>query len=450
MKRSYLFVTWEGGGNVPPVLGVAHRLAARGHSVRVLTEPCLEPAVRAAGADFVPFTRYFTRATLGEDLMGDWQARSPMGALRQTMKHVLLGPARIVAEETQRALMQAQTDVLVADMMMLGSLAAAEAARIPRVVLFHMPEYLPGPGRPAAGPGFLPRTDLIGRLRDGLLTGLLYRTVGDFLPAFNDARRALGLAPLESAQELLGEYHRADLRLIQTLEAFDFPITPAPANVRYVGPTLDDPSWTEPWQNPWPAEDQRPLVVASLSSTFQNQQGLLQRIIAALGSLDVRGLVTLGPAMADVAFDLPANVIALPAVSHAQVFPHAAAVVSHAGHGTVMRGLAHGLPLLCLPMGRDQADNAARVVAHGAGLRLKSSAKPQQIGKAVQQLLDQPAYRRQAQRLGQLIAEDAARDKAIHELERVGLAPAGVPAQVLARSAATSPQPALHPLENAR
>jgi AcrR family transcriptional regulator len=113
----------------------------------------------------------------------------------------------------------------------------------------HNPEYLPGPGRSAAGPGFLPRADLIGRLRDGLFTQVLYRTLAGYLPAFNEARQAFGLAPLGTAQELLGEYHRADLRLIQTLEAFDFPITPRPANVRYVGPVLDDPGWTEPWSN---------------------------------------------------------------------------------------------------------------------------------------------------------------------------------------------------------
>jgi UDP:flavonoid glycosyltransferase YjiC (YdhE family) len=249
MKRSYLFVTWEGGGNVPPVLGVARRLAQRGHAVRILTEPCLADAVTRAGAEFIPFTRHFTRAKLGEDLMGDWQAKSPIAALRYTFDAVLLGPARIVAEETQRTLAQSPTDVVVADLMMLGSLIAAEAARLPRVVLFHMPEYLPGPGRPAAGPGFLPRADLIGRLRDGLFTQVLYRTLAGYLSAFNEARQAFGLAPLGTAQELLGEYHRADLRLIQTLEAFDFPITPRPANVRYVGPVLDDPGWTEPWSN---------------------------------------------------------------------------------------------------------------------------------------------------------------------------------------------------------
>jgi UDP:flavonoid glycosyltransferase YjiC (YdhE family) len=86
-----------------------------------------------------------------------------------------------------------------------------------------------------------------------------------------------------------------------------------------------------------------------------------------------------------------------------------------------MRSLAHGLPLVCLPMGRDQDDNAARVVAHGAGLRLKSSAKPQQIAKAVQQLLDRPAYRRHAQRMSRLIAEDVVEDRAVEELERIGI-----------------------------
>jgi UDP:flavonoid glycosyltransferase YjiC (YdhE family) len=73
--RSYLFVTWEGGGNVPPVLGLARRLAERGHDVRVLAEPCLRTPVEEAGARFVPFTRHFTRTDRAEDFIGDSAAR---------------------------------------------------------------------------------------------------------------------------------------------------------------------------------------------------------------------------------------------------------------------------------------------------------------------------------------------------------------------------------------
>jgi UDP:flavonoid glycosyltransferase YjiC (YdhE family) len=311
-------------------------------------------------------------------------------------------------------------DVVVVDALMPGALVAAEAAGIPRVVLFHMPEYLPGPGRPAAGPGFLPRTDLVGRVRDGVMTRLFLRQLNAYLPDYNDARRASGLAPLGTSRELLGQYHGADLRLMQTSQAFDFPITPPPPNVRYVGPVLDDPDWTGEWRSPWAEADARPLVVASLSSTSQDQRGLLQRIIAALGTLPVRGLVTLGPAMAGEKFDVPANVAAVASAPHARVFPHAAAIITHAGHGTVMRALASGVPLLCLPMGRDQDDNAARVFARGAGLRLKPSAKPARIAAAVRRLLDEPGFRAGAERLGRIIRDDVAADRAVQELEAVG------------------------------
>jgi MGT family glycosyltransferase len=425
--RSYLFVTWEGGGNVPPVLGLARRLAARGHRVRVLAEPCLRAAVEEAGAAFTPFARHFTREDRAEDLIGDSAARTPLGALRRSLERVVLGPARIVAEETRRTLVEEPADVVVADLMLPGALVAAEAAGLPRVVLFHMPEYLPGPGRPAAGPGFLPRADLVGRLRDGLMTRLFYRQLAAFLPAFNETRRAFGLQPHERPQDLLDEYHRADLRLIQTSEAFDFPITPAPRNVRYVGPVLDDPDWAGTWRNPWPEDDGRPLVVASLSSTFQDQGDVLRRIIAALGSLEVRGLVTLGPAMRREDFDVPSNVVVVASAPHTTVFPHAAAVVTHAGHGTVMRALVHGLPLLCLPMGRDQDDNAARVVAHGAGQRLRPSAQPPRIAAAVRRLLDEPAFRENARRIGRVVEEDVAADRAVQALEGVGAGADAVP-----------------------
>jgi MGT family glycosyltransferase len=419
-SRAYLFVTFEGGGNVPPVLGVARRLAERGHDVRVLTEPCLRAAVEQAGARFVPFTRHFSREDRTEDLIRDSSSRSPVGALRASLERLVFGPAPVVAEETRRAIDGERPDVVVADALMPGALIAAEAAGIPRVVLFHMPEYLPGPGRPAAGAGFLPRADLVGRLRDGLMTRLFLRQLEAYLPAFNAARRAAGLAPLGTARELVDQYHAADLRLIMTSRAFDFPITPPPPNVRYVGPVLDDPDWTGEWRSPWPEPDARPLVVASLSSTFQDQRGVLQRIITALGTLPVRGLVTLGPAMAGERFDVPANVVAVASAPHARVFPHAAAVVTHAGHGTVMRALAHGVPLLCLPMGRDQDDNAARVFARGAGLRLRPSTAPPRIAAALRRLLHGPGFREQAARLANIIHSDASANRAVAELEAVG------------------------------
>lgn len=428
--RSYLFVTWEGGGNVPAVLGVARQLAARGHRVRVLAEPCMADAVTAAGAEFLPFTRHFTRSDAAEPLLEDFGARSPLAALTATFRGLMFGPAHIVADETRDAIAAQPTDVVVADYLMPGALVAAEAARIPRAVLWHAPEYLPGPGRPAAGPGFAPRKDVIGTVRDGLLTSLFLRTLSPFVADYNKVRQRYGLAPVSGAKDLFGEYHRADRRLIQTSKAFDFPLDPAPANVRYVGPVLDDPHWVEAAVTRSPDLDAggRPLVVAGFSSTYQKQEAALRNTIEALGTLPVTALVSTGPSvnLADITgAGTPANVTVSRAVSHAAAFPLAAAVVTHAGHGTIMRALTAGAPLVCLPMGRDQDDNAAKIAYHGAGVRLPKTATPQRIAAAVRRVVDEPTFRETARRLGEQIGRDAAEQRAVTELEGLAAGQAG-------------------------
>lgn len=412
-KRSFLFVTWEGGGNVPPVLGLASRLIKRGHRVRVLSEPCMNKAVSAIGAEFIGFEKHFTRTDRSIDLIQDSKAK-PL--TMPVVDNVLIGPAMDVAEETLAALREEVADVVVADFMMIGSLLAAEAMAIKRVALVHQTEYLPGPGRPPSGMGLLPATSGIGRLRDRALTTLFNRMLDRYLPRLNNVRVVLSLPPLKSVAEV---YHQADLRLIQTSRAFDSPITPAPANVRYVGPILDDPTWPEFAQDPWTNGDPRPFVVVGLSTTFQNQRSVLENIVTAVSELKIRCLVTLGPAMAKESFHMPANVIAVPGVPHSQVFPHADAVVTHAGHGVVMRALAHGLPLVCLPMGRDQVDNAALVAFHGAGLKLSPKAKSKQIRNGIKRVLDEPAFTMNARSLQKSILADAKTDSAVSQLEQL-------------------------------
>ena len=398
---SFLFVTWDGGGNVPPVLGLAARLIQRGHRVCILTEPCLQAAVLAIGADYQPFKKHFTRDDSRVDLIKDWNAK-PLSI--PSVENILIRPAYDVARETLALLQEKPIDILVADFMMPGALLAAEFAGIKRVALFHMPEYLPGPGRPPGGMGLLPSSSLAGRLRDKVLSAIFHKVINQYLPAFNTARVNLGLSAQASLTDI---FHQADLRLIQTSVAFDAPIKPAPANVRYVGPVLDDPVWPDSEVTLWPNTDTRPLVIVSLSTTFQNQSLVLSNIIEAVADLNIRCLVTLGPAMERADFQFPDNVIALSGIAHSQVFPLASAVVTHAGHGTVMRALANGLPLVCLPMGRDQLDNAALVAHHGAGLRLRPKAKSKTIRRAIRQVLEQPGFQQAAKALQQTILKEA-------------------------------------------
>jgi UDP:flavonoid glycosyltransferase YjiC (YdhE family) len=179
-----------------------------------------------------------------------------------------------------------------------------------------------------------------------------------------------------------------------------------------VGPYLHDPAWAAaPWTSPWPADDARPLVLVTFSSMYQGQDGTLRNVIAALGRLPVRGLVTLGPVLDPAGFPAPDNVVVVSSAPHSQVLPHAAVVVSHCGHASTLRPLMAGAPILCIPMGRDQDDNAARVTAAGAGVRHFPDASADELAATLMRLIEEPSFRQAAARLGAVIAADvAARD----------------------------------------
>ena len=99
------------------------------------------------------------------------------------------------------------------------------------------------------------------------------------------------------------------------------------------------------------------------------------------------------------------------------MLPETSVVVTHAGHGTIMRALAHGVPLLCMPMGNDQYDNAARVVARGVGLWLSTKASLASLRRAVQRLCTEPDFHAAARRMAAAIAAETAHPVAVQELE---------------------------------
>jgi MGT family glycosyltransferase len=234
------------------------------------------------------------------------------------------------------------------------------------------------------------------------------------LDQLNEVRSANGLEP---AGSVLENFARADRLLLMTSSAFEYEQFSPPPNVRIVGPRLDDPAWAGDWTPP--AGDD-PLVLVGMSSTYMDHADVLQRAATALGSLPVRGLVTTGPSIPVDALEAPPNVTVVERAPHREVLRHAAAVVTHAGHGTVIKSLAAGVPMVAMPLGRDQLDNAARVVHHGAGLRLKPKAPAEAIAKAVRRVVDEPSFRANAGRLADAIAVETAEDRAADELEALG------------------------------
>ncbi|MFF7244362.1 glycosyltransferase [Embleya sp. NPDC008237] len=413
MPSNFLFATWAGGGAVPPVLSVARALAERGHHVRVLGDASLRDEIVAAGLEAVAWTTapQGDPADPAKDVIRDFEARTPLGAVARLRDRIVCGPAADYARDTLAELRARPAHVLVTEHMLLGAVTAGEAAGVPVASLATTIYPFPTPGAPPPGPGFAPAEGAPGRLRDRLVTRLSGTPWVKGLPALNAARVANGLRPLGSVVEA---FERADRVLVLSPRALDHAGRRFPDHIRHVGPRLEDPAWAGDLTLP---DGDAPLVLVGLSSSFMKQRNLLERIADALGTLPVRGLLTTGPAVDPASVRAPANVRVVAAAPHRLALRHAAVTVTHAGHGTTVKSLAAGVPMVCVPLGRDQIEVAAHVRLAGAGVTVGKGSSARTIARAVERVLNDPSYRSAARRMASAISAETATDRAVVELE---------------------------------
>lgn len=400
-----LAVCWEGGGNVPPTLGAVRALAHRGHDVRLIADDTMRAEAIEAGARFLRWTRAPNRPDRSPEscFVRDWETADPLAGFQRGCERIFVGPAQSYAEDILEALATEPSDILLGSDLLFGSMLAGEIAKVPTALLASNISLWPLPGHPPFGPGFQPARSAADRARDTEVSARVEQVWDGFLPCLNAARAHFGVAPLAHVHE---QRLSAGRHLLATSASFDFPTERLPDRVRYVGPLLEMPSWAhERWTAP-SAGEIRPLVLVSFSTTNQGQADVLQRVISGLAGAPVEVVLTLGKALEGLRLQSPANVTILANAAHDDILTKARAVVTHGGHGTIMRSLRHGVPLVVLPMGRDQNDNAARVDYHGAGLRLDPSAPAQMLGEAVRRVLCEPSFAERALALGRAIAEE--------------------------------------------
>jgi MGT family glycosyltransferase len=326
----------------------------------------------------------------------------------------IAGPAAEFAADTAEAIDTFRPDAVVPDAFLFGSIIAAQGASLPVALLVPNIWIMPSRGTPPIGPGFAPAKTILGRSRDAAMLAVVNRLFRAGLAPVNAARSAHGLAPLSSFYDQALSVERI---LVLSSPAFDYAAPSVPANTRYVGPILDDPDWTQPWTAPWAPTDERPLVLVGFSSTYQNQGPVLRRVVEALSTLRVRAVVTVGQMLDADEVTSTDNVVVVGSAPHSRILAEASLAVSHCGHGTTMKTLAAGVPMVCIPMGRDQNDTAARVVYHGAGVRLSPNASAVKIRKAVQRVLGDDRLRANAARLASAIADDSVTADLVTELE---------------------------------
>lgn len=170
----------------------------------------------------------------------------------------------------------------------------------------------------------------------------------------------------------------------------------------------------DPFDTPGPVPEwfdrpaSEPLVLTTLGTVMggspvhrrfsRRSLGELYDIIAeGLSSKPVRHALTVGPNGSPVAPREDNRLFAASYLPHSAILPRCSVVISHGGIGSLVKALFHGLPVLVIPLGADNPENAKRVVEAGCGMTLAADAlTAADIGASVDALLTDPKYRARA------------------------------------------------------
>jgi len=363
-----LFTFAGGSGHADPLVPIASAVRAAGHLVAF--------AGHHSGAA-VPAAQGFAVFTDPAGATSTTPSITPLLALDMDREYRVVRDfyAGRLAHDRATRLRDLSTawrpDLVVCDEMDFGSMIAAERRRLPHVTVL------------VIAAGSFARPAVIAEPLD--LLRAAHGLPPD--PAVVMPRRYLVLSPFPPS--------------------FRDPTDPLPRTAYSLRSDMPDPSANDSRPG-WLARlPDRPTVYVTLGTVFNRESGdLFMRVLTGLRDLAVTVIVTVGRDIDPAIFGpQPDNVHLVRYIPQAVLLPHCACVVNHGGSGSVIGALAHGLPLVTIPMGADQALNADRAELLGVGIALDAvQATPQSVREAVSTILSDPSYPLSARRIRDEIA----------------------------------------------
>lgn len=377
-----LFTFAGGSGHLEPLVPIACAAQAVGHAVAFAGRPWMIPQVEALG---------FSAFAAGSDV-GLTPTRLPLAEvdLERDIRAVGEGFVRRIARERAADMLPLcagwKPDLIVSEEVDFGAMVAAERLALPHAAVL------------INAAGSFVRSDVVAE-------------------PLNEVRREHELPP-DPDLEMLSRY----LVLSPFPPSFRDPAFPLPATAhsvhlhsREAARNRAAPTWLT-------RLDTAPTVYFTLGTIYNMESGdLFHRVLAGLRHLPINLFVTVGRDIDPEEFGpQPTNVHIERFVPQSALLPHCHLVLSHGGSGSVLGALAHGLPMVVIPMGADQPLNAARCAALGVAEVLDAAtATPQSVREAVSRVLDDPIYRQAAERVRDEIGAIPGPEHAIMLLERL-------------------------------
>ncbi|MEO8255922.1 MAG: glycosyltransferase [Acidobacteriota bacterium] len=360
---------WGSYGDVYPYVGLAKALNARGHQALIAAPEYYRRTIEreqigfaAVGLDIDPTDREVMKRVM-----------HPVKGTEAVVRDLVVPALPRTFDELRQV--AAGADLLVSHPLTLAAPLVSETLRLPWVSTILAPlGFFSVTDLPVLPP--MPRLVHLRRLGPWfgrIVVGLARRATRAWTEPVDRLRARLGLPP--GGHPLFeGQFSpAATLALFSPVLAE--PQADWPPHVRmtgfvfYNGPDLLDPA-LESFLAAGP-----PPVVFTLGTSAVGAAGrFYQESVEAVSRLGVRAvLLTGGFVENQPTGSRSPDVLLIDRAPHQLLFPRASVVVHQGGIGTTAQGLRSGRPMLVVPHGHDQPDNAFRVTRLGVARTLSPS-----------------------------------------------------------------------------
>ena len=405
------------------MIPIADALVKQGHNVWWYTGKLFEKAISESGAKFVPMQEgldYSIAENVPTELSSQRSKLKGLAQLKFDIEFFFIKAAIGNTKDLLNILEKFSADVILADSFFIAASWVNEKTGIPWAQLGISVLSLPSKDTAPFGLGLKPNASPLGRLRNRTLNGLFKNVVFRSLySCVNEARAELSLSPTNT---LLFDVFSPHLYLAGTVPSFEYPRSDLPNQVHFIGPLLPKlmPEFTLPewWEE---LKQRKPIIHVSQGTVATDPNNLIIPTIKALANEPVLVIATLGKEKTTEEWEeltLLDNVRVESFIPYHLLFPHIDIVVSNGGYNGVQMALAHGIPLVAAGKSEDKMEICTRIEWSRVGINLKTDKPtPKQLQKAIQQILDNPHYRQQAQKIQTEIVQSSPAEKAAKLLQ---------------------------------
>jgi zeaxanthin glucosyltransferase len=411
------FVSMPLSGHLNPMTALARKLQSRGHEVVFFGFPDVEPFVRAAGLDFVPY---------GE-------AEFPVGSIEKFYSSVATMRGFEVVRHSCMNLNPYLTQVTFDHLAEKLATTGVEALVIDTIHFFI--ELVPlSMSIPYVHIWNVLHLDFSGATPPSLFSSPLDTSPeGLMRNAENIHKMGAILGPLAEVARAYAE--KVGLKIdwndpgatvsklaviTQTPREFDFPGIPWPAHFQYAGPFHDEKG-REPVPFPWERLTGKPLIYGSLGTLVNGLEDVYKHILKAVEPLeDIQVVLSVGKNIRPENLGrIPFNAIVVRSAPQIELLKRAALCITHAGLNTALESLAHGVPMVAIPIGYDQPGVAARIEHHGAGELIElGDLTTERLRELIEKVLQNPSYRARAEYFQKVISRSRGLDVAANIIEQ--------------------------------